>query len=127
MIRCPRCGSIDVIGGRYVHLVADHSAVLPCECGACEDGIAVVTDDRRVRLVRKCGPLDPTGNWAVEVVTEATGTDNEPARTQVYCPLCVAGADPTNWAGRSCDITVDWAGQTPFFACHGCAGEYPLD
>jgi hypothetical protein len=113
-----------VVGGRYFRVVAVVTATLACACGLGEGGVAAVRHFRRPTLLQEWGPLDEAGGWTPECVEEVETDEEEPGRTAVYCPACVAAADGADWAVRAGAAAEDRFGQSPFVACNACGTEH---
>lgn len=126
MIRCPQCGSTDLIGGRYFTVTADRTATLRCGCGEGENGIAAVRRSRRPVALEEWGRLDEDGNWTSECVEQGESAVEESVRVEVFCPTCVAAAEPGDWNERAGGTAEDRFGQSPFFACNACGAEYMI-
>lgn len=124
MIRCSHCGSTDVVGGRYFRVVALVTATLACTCGFGQGEVAAVRLFRQPTLLQEWGPFDEFGGWATEYVEEVETYDEEPVRTEVFCPVCVAAAEAKDWDARAGVAAEDRFGQSPFVSCSACGTEH---
>lgn len=50
--------------------------------------------------------------------------DEEPGRTEVFCPACGAAAGPGDWDVRAGAAAEDRFGRSPFVACNACGTEH---
>jgi hypothetical protein len=76
------------------------------------------------RSLEEWGQLDEDRNWTTECVEQEKVLGEEPGRVEVFCPTCVAAAEPRDWDVRAGGTTEDKFGQSLFFACNACGTEY---
>lgn len=127
MTRCPRCGSTDLVGGRYFVLITDRADTLRCACGAGGGGVAAVRRSRQPVALKEWGHLDGDGNWATECVEPQAPAAEETERVEVLCPACVAVAEPGDWRGAPPRTSEDRStAPAPFLGCAGCGAEHVI-
>ena len=121
LFTCKDCGSHDLDVVHEYEFVTQHTDVLPCTCGAAEDGIAARTSWEKVQAFQESGPLDDDHHWEYEE-PEEIDTQEEEGDLEVFCAGCLAEAE--DWEEESHEAKIDEGESNQFFVhCAMCNRE----